>query len=80
MQETMKETPETDKGTTAKSSRLGSKQTAVLAAVLAVITSCLAISGRGIEGFILWIVVFFMIYWLFFAFLIWLWQVLKRRS
>jgi hypothetical protein len=55
------------------------KQTAILAAVVAVIQACLTISGRGIEGFILWIVVFFVIYWALFTFLVWLWRVLKRR-
>jgi hypothetical protein len=42
--------------------------------------SCLTISGRGIEGFILWIVILFVGYWLLFTFLLWLWRVLKRRS
>lgn len=76
----MKERPEAVKGVPVKRSPLRWKQTAVLAAGLAVITACLTISGRGIEGFILWIVVFFFLYWLFFTLLIWLWQVLKRRS
>jgi hypothetical protein len=55
------------------------KRTAVLAAVLAVIQACLTISGRGIEGFILWIVIFFVIYWALFTFLVWLWQRRSRR-
>jgi hypothetical protein len=67
----MKEKPE---------SPLRWKQTAKLAAVVAVIQAFLTISGRGIEGFILWIILLFVIYWLFFTFLVWLWQVLTNRS
>ncbi len=52
----------------------------MLAAVVAVIQACLTINGRGIEGFVLWIVIFFLAYWLFFTFLVWLWGVLRRRS
>jgi hypothetical protein len=69
----MKENPETP----VKRSPLRWKQTAILAAVVAVIQACLTISGRGIEGFILWTVIFFVIYWLLFTFLIWVW---RRRS
>lgn len=52
----------------------------MLAAVIAVIQACLTIRGMGIEGFILWILLLFVIYWLLFTFLIWLWRVLTRRS
>lgn len=73
----MKEKPETEKDALVKHYPARWKQTAALAAVVAVVQACLTISGRGIEGFILWIVIFFAIYWLLFTFLIWLWQ---RRS
>jgi hypothetical protein len=56
------------------------KQTAMLAAVLAVVQACLTINGRGIEGFVLWIFIFFLGYWFLFSFLIWLWGVLRKRS
>jgi len=76
----MKGQPENGKDTRVKRSRLGWKQTAMLAAVLAVIQACLTISGRGIEGFVLWIIIFFVMYWLLFTFIVWLWRVLTRRS
>jgi hypothetical protein len=76
----MKEKPETVKDAPIKRHPSRWKQTAMLAAVLAVIQACLTISGRGIEGFILWIIIFFVIYWLLFVFLVWLWGVLRRRS
>jgi hypothetical protein len=49
------------------------KPLATLAAILAVIQACLTIEGRGIEGFILWVLILFVGYWLFFMFLRWLW-------
>ncbi|HLO32536.1 MAG TPA: hypothetical protein VK249_25540 [Anaerolineales bacterium] len=76
----MKEKPEPIKDVPVKRSPLRWKQTALLAAVLAVIQACLTINGRGIEGFILWIVILFVIYWLLFTFLVWLWGVLKKRA
>jgi hypothetical protein len=76
----MKEKPKSPNDDQAGSNRLPWKQTAMLAAVLAVIQACLTISGRGIEGFILWIVILFVGYWLFFTFLVWVWRVKTRRS
>ena len=51
----MKEKPETEKDALVKRYPARWKQTAALAAVVAVVQACLTISGRGIEGFILWI-------------------------
>lgn len=56
------------------------KQAAILAAVLAVIQAFLTINGRGIVGFLLWILIFFVGYWLLFTFLVWLWRTVRRRS
>jgi hypothetical protein len=49
------------------------KPLATVAAILAIIQACLTIEGRGIEGFILWVLILFVGYWLFFMFLRWLW-------
>jgi hypothetical protein len=56
------------------------RRTAMLAAILAVLQACMTINGRGIEGFVLWILIFFVGYWLLFTFLVWLWRYLRRRS
>jgi hypothetical protein len=76
----VKEKPENVKDSTATRGPLPWKRTAMLAAVVAVIQACLTINGRGIEGFVLWIVIFFVGYWLLFTFLIWMWGVYRRRS
>jgi hypothetical protein len=44
------------------------------AAIIAIIQACLTIEGRGIEGFILWVIILFVTYWLLFSFLAWLWR------
>ena len=56
------------------------KPLATAAAVIAVIQACLTIEGMGIEGFILWVLILFVGYWLFFAFLAWLWRRLRDRA
>jgi hypothetical protein len=56
------------------------KPLATAAAILAVIQACLTIEGRGIEGFILWVLILFVGYWLFFTFLAWLLQKFRARS
>lgn len=56
------------------------KSLGIAAAVLAVIQACLTIEGRGIEGFILWALIFFVGYWLFFIFLVWLWGRFRERK
>lgn len=76
----MKQKSENAKDVPANDSPFRGRQTAMLAAVIAVIQACLTIRGMGIEGFILWILLLFVIYWLLFTFLIWLWRVLTRRS
>lgn len=74
----MKENPEND--TRGKRRLPTSKSLATAAAMLAVIQACLTIEGRGIEGFILWILILFVAYWLFFTFLVWLWGRIRDRS
>jgi hypothetical protein len=56
------------------------KMIVILAALSAVIQAFLTINGRGIEGFVLWIIILFVTYWLLFRFLIWLWRIIRRRS
>ncbi len=53
---------------------------AITAAVLAVIQACLTIRGRGIEGFVLWVLIFFVGYWLLFTAAAWLVQKYKDRT
>jgi hypothetical protein len=67
----MKENPEKDARVKRRSTR---KPLAIAAAIIAVIQACLTIEGRGIEGFVLWVIILFVAYWLLFAFLAWLWQ------
>lgn len=76
----MKEKPKSPKDDETGINRLPWKQTAILAAVVSVMQACLTISGRGIEGFLLWILIFFVGYWLLFIFLVWLWRVARRRA
>ena len=56
------------------------KQSALAAAILAVIQACLTIEGMGIEGFVLWVIIIFVAYWLFFTFLIWIWRRISDRA
>ena len=42
--------------------------------------ACLTIEGRGIEGFILWVIILFVGYLLFFILLVWLWGKLRDRA
>jgi hypothetical protein len=55
------------------------KLLATVSAILAVVQACLTIEGRGIEGFILWVIILFVGYLLLFALLIWLWEKLRNR-
>jgi hypothetical protein len=74
----MKENPENDLRVKRRPSAW--KQSALAAAILAVIHACSTISGMGIEGFILWFVIIFVAYWLFFTLLIWVWRRLRDRA
>jgi hypothetical protein len=56
------------------------KLLAPLAAILAVIQACLTIEGRGITGFVLWVLILFAGYWLFFTLLVWLWRRVRDRA
>jgi hypothetical protein len=73
----MKENPEND---TRGKWRSTWKPLAAAAAILAVIQACLTIEGMGIEGFILWVIILFVGYWLLFTFLVWLWRRFKDRA
>jgi len=74
----MKENPENE--TQAKRRSSPWKLLTVAAAILAVIQACLTIEGRGIVGFILWVLIFFVGYLLLFTFLIWLSGRIKDRA
>ena len=50
------------------------------AAILAIVQACLTIEGRGIEGFVLWVLILFAGYWLLFTFLAWLWRRFRDRA
>jgi hypothetical protein len=73
----MKETPEKDNR--ARRSLTG-RPLVIAAAVLGMVHACLVIEGRGIEGFILWVVILFFGYWLFFTLLVWLWRRYRDRA
>lgn len=75
----MKQKPENGREAPDKRPALRGRQIAILAAVIAVIQAFLTISGRGIEGFILWILILFVAYWLLFTFLLWLWRTFRKR-
>lgn len=76
----MKEKRENINGEPAKRHSLRWRQTAKFAAAAAVIQAFLTIRGMGIEGFLLWILILFVAYWLLFTFLVWLWRVVTTRS
>ena len=73
----MKENPEND---TRVKRRSTWKLLAAAAAIIAVIQACLTIEGMGIEGFILWVLILFVAYWLFFTVVVWLWQRFRDRA
>lgn len=75
----MKDNQSNGKSPGTRRARAAWKPSVVAAAVLSVVQACLTIEGRGIEGFILWVLIFFVGYWLLFTFLIWLWQKRKDR-
>jgi hypothetical protein len=62
--------------------RLRSTQSifAVVSATLAIVQACLTIRGRGIEGFILWVLILFIGYWLLFTLLAWAWGRFRDRT
>jgi fatty acid desaturase len=53
---------------------------AIAAMVLAVTQACLTIRGMGIEGFVLWVLILFVGYWLFFTFLLWIVRKMRDRG
>ena len=75
----MKESPGNRNGARVKQ-RSTWKSLATAAAIIAVIQACLTIEGMGIEGFILWVIILFVAYWLFFSFLVWIWRRLRGRA
>jgi hypothetical protein len=76
----MKENPESGHHSRVKRRPTPWKLTAAAAAILAVIQACLTIEGRGVEGFILWVIILFVGYWLLFTVLIWLGRRLRDRA
>ena len=73
----MKENPENNVRGKQRSSW---KPLMIAAAILAVVQACLTIEGRGIEGFIAWVIILFVVYWLLFTFLRWLWGRLRDHA
>jgi fatty acid desaturase len=74
----MSEKPANETG--AKRRRSVGRTFAVAAAILAVVQACLTIRGRGIEGFVLWVLILFAGYWLLFTLLAWVWGKLRNRT
>ena len=75
----MKESPGNRNGARVRQ-RSTWKLLATAAAIVAIIQACLTIEGRGIEGFILWVIILFVAYWLFFTGVVWLWQRFRDRA
>jgi hypothetical protein len=76
----LKENPENGADTQAKQRSSTWIRLATAAAILAVVQACLTIRGRGIEGFILWVLILFVTYLITFTFLRWLiWRFRNRR-
>jgi hypothetical protein len=69
----MKEDPQN------KRQRSAWKPLAAAAAVLALVQACLTIEGRGILGFVLWVLILFVFYWLLFTLVRWVWQRYRER-
>jgi hypothetical protein len=76
--DTMKENPENGDHARVKQ-RSTWKPLATAAAIVAIIQACLTIEGRGIEGFILWVILLFIGYLLFFSFLVWILRRFRDR-
>ncbi|HET6597220.1 MAG TPA: hypothetical protein VFG81_16455 [Anaerolineales bacterium] len=74
----MKENPE--KSRPGKRRSPSWKLFAVAAAILAVIQACLTINGRGIAGFVLWVMILFVGYWLLFTAAAWVWERFRDRA
>ena len=74
----MKANPENDRPVKRRSPSW--KLLVIAAAILAVIQACFTIEGMGIEGFVLWVLILFVGYWLFFTFLVWLWGRFRDRA
>jgi hypothetical protein len=72
----MKENPKSD---ARAKGRPAWKPLMIAAAILAIVQACLTIEGRGVEGFIAWVIIFFVAYCLLFMFLRWLWGRLRDR-
>lgn len=56
------------------------KAAAIAAGILAVVQACLTVEGMGIEGFVLWVIILFVGYWLLLMGVHWLWQKLQKRA
>jgi len=75
----MKENPQNENQARGEPRQSTWKPLAIAAAIIAVVHACLAIEGRGIVGFVLWLIILFVAYWLFFTFLTWVWRKFKAR-
>lgn len=56
------------------------KPPVIVAGILSVIQACLTVEGMEIEGFVLWVLILFVGYWLLFMILRWVWQRFQHRA
>ncbi len=73
----MKENPDINKQIRRASSW---KTPVIAAAILAVVQACLTVEGMGIEGFVLWVLILFVGYWLLIMAARWLWRKFQDRT
>ena len=76
----MKENPKNGNDVRIRRRSSAWKPSAVAAAIIAVLQACLTIRGMGVEGFVLWVLIIFLAYWLFFTLLILVWRRFRDRG
>ena len=73
----MKENPDAKKPVKRASSW---KSPMIAAGILAVIQACFTVEGMGIEGFVLWVLILFVGYWLLIMAIRWVWWKIQDRT
>ena len=56
------------------------KAPVIAAGILALLHACLTVQGMGVEGFVLWVIILFIGYWLLFMMIRWIWRRIQDRT